>query len=93
MPLRRAFGHDVNLDNPSMVRFPMVDAEATLWWGEIRTHDLRMRAIRDEFPPGAQTADLIAEYRGMLEGLASEAYDAGRCGVLPDGESVVVVEL
>ena len=93
MPLRRALGDDVNWNNPSVVSFPMVDAEGALWWGEIRTHDLRMRAIRDEFPPGSQTSDLFAEYREMLEGLAGQAYDAGRCRVTPDGRRVVVVEL
>ena len=46
MPLRRVPGHDVNLNNPSMISFPMVDAEGALWWGEIRTHDLRMRAMQ-----------------------------------------------
>jgi len=93
MSLRRALRDEVNLNNPSVVSFPMVDAEGALWWGEIRTHDLRMRAIRDEFPPGSQTTDLFVEYREMLEGLASHAYEAGRCRVTPDGRRVVVVEL
>jgi hypothetical protein len=75
------------------VRFPMMDGEGKLVWGEVSDLALRERAMRD----GVKGEDkllkrvLFEHYRQLLEALASELFDEGKYATASDGAIVVRV--
>jgi hypothetical protein len=73
----------------------MVDVAkgSDLIWCVVAEHKLRARAARDGVPTGLELAALFERYREYLEQRASDAYDAGKWVVAPNGIRFIYIEI